>query len=125
MRVYHITILALHLEAGRAVGRGRSPCLLLLRTALLAGTRRERAERQKLRRKTNKERKGAMRELRKDNAFLAAATAADTAKRDEYLEGRGKRALQIMEEQEASWKSMKREKSGRGVKPKKEPGASI
>ena len=78
---------------------------------------RRRAELQKLKRKTKAEHKGAMRELRKDNAFLAAATAADTAKRDEYLEGRGKRALQIMEEQEASWKSMKREKKG-GGKPR-------
>ena len=86
---------------------------------------RERAEVQKLRRQTKKEKKGAMRELRKDGAFLAARRDEERRKTSDYLEARGKRSMSIMQDQEANWKSMKREKSGRGVKPKKEPGASI
>ena len=45
---------------------------------------RERAERQKLRRKTKKEMKGAIRELRKDNAFLSAEREKERRKRDAY-----------------------------------------
>ena len=71
---------------------------------------RERAERQKLRRKTKKEAKGAMRELRKDNAFLATERDKEKRKRDEYLEARGKRAMMIMEQQEHSVKEMKKER---------------
>ena len=71
---------------------------------------RERAEQQKLARKTKKERKGAMRELRKDAAFLATQRDKEKRKRDAYLEGRGKRALAILEDLEHSVKSMKKEK---------------
>ena len=69
--------------------------------------------------------KGAMRELRKDALFIARQRQAEEDKTSDYLEARGKRSMSIMQDQEANWKSMKREKSGRGVKPKKEPGASI
>ena len=71
---------------------------------------RDRVELQKLRRKTKKEEKGAIRELRKDAVFLAAERDREKRKRDGYLEGRGKRALQIMEEQEHGVKTMKKEK---------------
>ena len=60
--------------------------------------------------KTKKERKGAMRELRKDATFLAVQRQRDKDTRDRYLEARGKRALAIMEEQEHAVKSMKKEK---------------
>ena len=55
----------------------------------------------------------------------AVERQAEEDKTSAYLEARGKRSMAIMQDQEANWKSMKREKSGRGVKPKKEPGASI
>ncbi|KAL3917032.1 MAG: hypothetical protein SGPRY_006570, partial [Prymnesium sp.] len=71
---------------------------------------RERAELQKLRRKTKKEHKGAIRELRKDAAFLSAERQKNKQKTSSYLEARGKRAMAIMQEQEATWKSMKKEK---------------
>ena len=71
---------------------------------------RERAERQKLVRKAKKERKGAIRELRKDSAFIAAERQKEREQRDAYLEGRGKRALALLEEQEHSVKQMKKEK---------------
>ena len=64
-------------------------------------------------------------ELRKDALFIARQRQAEEDKTSAYLEARGKRSMAIMQDQEANWKSMKREKSGRGVKPKKEPGASI
>ena len=71
---------------------------------------RDRAERQKLVRKAKKERKGAIRELRKDSAFLAVERQKEREQRDAYLEGRGKRALALLEEQEHSVKQMKKEK---------------
>ena len=71
---------------------------------------RQRAERQKLIRKTKKETKGAIRELRKDGAFLARERDKEREERDAYLEARGKRARAIMEEQEHGVKSMKKEK---------------
>jgi len=71
---------------------------------------RERAEVQKLKRKTKQERKGAIRELRKDAAFLAVQRQKEKGERDAYLEGRGKRALSILEEQEHAVKTMKKEK---------------
>lgn len=51
-----------------------------------------------------------MRELRKDAAFLAGERRKSQKVTSDYLESRGKRAMQIMEEQEANWKSMKKEK---------------
>ncbi len=75
---------------------------------------RQRAELQKLKRKTKKEAKGAMRELRKDAAFLAATRQKEKAARDGYLEARGKRALAIMEEQEHAVKSMKKQRRDEG-----------
>ena len=71
---------------------------------------RDRAELQKLARKTKKEHKGAIRELRKDASFLAVERQKEREKRDAYLEGRGKRALQLLEEQEHAVKTMKKEK---------------
>ena len=86
---------------------------------------RERAELASLKRQHKREKKGAVRELRKDALFIARQRQAEEDKTSAYLEARGKRSMAIMQDQEANWKSMKREKSGRGVKPKKEPGASI
>eukprot|EP00964_Phaeocystis_antarctica_P121436 scaffold85096_cov30-Phaeocystis_antarctica.AAC.1 len=86
---------------------------------------RERAELAGLKRLHKREKKGAVRELRKDALFIARQRQAEEDKTSDYLEARGKRSMSIMQDQEANWKSMKREKSGRGIKPKKEPGASI
>ena len=71
---------------------------------------RERAEAQKLRRQLKKEHKGAVRELRKDASLLASARAEERQEKTDYLEARGKRAVSLMEEQEANWKSQKKEK---------------
>ena len=71
---------------------------------------RERAEKQKLMRKTKKEKKGAMRELKKDAAFIAREREAEKSKTTQYLEERGKRALRLMEEQEHSMKEMRKER---------------
>lgn len=71
---------------------------------------RDRAALRHLKRQTKKEHKGAVRELRKDGAFLAAERAREKGERDEYLEGRGKRAVAIMQEQEHLWKEQKKVK---------------
>ena len=71
---------------------------------------RERAQMAKLKKDTKKERKGAVRELRKDSVFLASQRVEQQQKNTAYLEERGKRAMGIMEDQEANWKSMKKEK---------------
>ena len=65
---------------------------------------RERAVMQQLVRKVKNEKKGAARELRKDAAFLAAERHTQHKAPSDYLNARGKRALQIMEEQEAIMK---------------------
>ena len=65
---------------------------------------RERAVMQQLVRKVKNEKKGAARELRKDAAFLAAERHTQHKATSDYLNARGKRALQIMEEQEAIMK---------------------
>ena len=70
---------------------------------------RERAAKQRLGRQVKKERKGAMRELRKDGAFLAGQRQQEQQKTTDYLEARGKRAVSIMQEQEHSWKEGKKE----------------
>ena len=41
---------------------------------------------------------------------LAKQRGISKQKTSEYLEARGKRAMQIMQDQEATWKSMKKEK---------------
>eukprot|EP00316_Scyphosphaera_apsteinii_P000451 CAMPEP_0119345648 /NCGR_PEP_ID=MMETSP1333-20130426/107596_1 /TAXON_ID=418940 /ORGANISM="Scyphosphaera apsteinii, Strain RCC1455" /LENGTH=936 /DNA_ID=CAMNT_0007358125 /DNA_START=77 /DNA_END=2887 /DNA_ORIENTATION=+ len=69
----------------------------------------ERAAHQRLQRQFKKERKGAIRELRKDATFLATERQRQRQQTSNYLEERGKRALSIMQEQEHSWKSQKKE----------------
>jgi nucleolar protein 14 len=69
---------------------------------------RDRAALKRLKRQTKKEHKGAVRELRKDGAFLAAERAREKGEKDLYLEGRGKRAVAIMQEQEHLWKQQKK-----------------
>jgi len=71
---------------------------------------RERAQLQLLKRKAKKEHKGAARELRKDGAFLAGEREREKRQRDDYLEARGRRAVQIMQEQEHAWKQQKKVK---------------
>ena len=55
------------------------------------------------------EKKGAIRELRKDGAFLATQRHSEQQKTSDYLEARGKRAMSLMQEQEHSWKTNKKE----------------
>lgn len=71
---------------------------------------RARAEKQKLQRKVKQEKKGAIRELRKDGQFLAAERQKEKEKRDDYLESREKRARTLLETQEADVKAMKKQK---------------
>ena len=72
---------------------------------------RERAAKQLLAHKVKKEQRGAVRELRKDAAFLAIERRKEQKASSDYLDARGKRALQILEEQEATWKNLKKEES--------------
>ena len=58
---------------------------------------RERSEMRKLKREYKEEKKGAMRELRKDAAFLAKHRQAEEDKTTAYLEERGKRAMGLMQ----------------------------
>ena len=70
---------------------------------------RERATMMRLRRQLKKERKGAARELRKDARSLAAQREVEDRKRNEYLEGRGKRAIAMLETQEHAFRTGKKE----------------
>ncbi len=66
---------------------------------------RERAEQRRLKRQLQKEKRGAMRELRKDAAFLGAAREADAtaARLERRAVMRGN--LAFMERQEADFRS--------------------
>ncbi|XP_024521488.1 nucleolar protein 14-like [Selaginella moellendorffii] len=66
---------------------------------------RDRAERKKLRRQIQREAKGAARELRKDNQFLAAEKLKERAEAEQEREDKYKKAMAFLEEQEAAAKS--------------------
>lgn len=71
---------------------------------------RERAEAQKLRAAYRKERKGALRELRRDNQFLAAERAKEQKERDEAYKRRIKNIEGILAEDQHEMKQEAKEK---------------
>jgi hypothetical protein len=75
------------------------------KTSVLRHARRERAEQKRLRRQVQKERRGAMRELRKDAAFLGAARDADVARAKTERRATAHGNLAFMEAQEADFRS--------------------
>lgn len=66
---------------------------------------RERSEKRRLKREVQQEKKGAARELRKDNRFLAEERAKAVAKRDEERTAAQKSALAFLQNFEADFKS--------------------
>lgn len=66
---------------------------------------RERAEQKKLRRQVQKEKRGAMRELRKDAVFLGAARDADAAAEKKERRTKLRANFAFLEGQEADFKS--------------------
>ncbi|XP_076917680.1 uncharacterized protein LOC143577842 [Bidens hawaiensis] len=66
---------------------------------------RQRAEDRKLRKLVKRESKGAVRELRKDNEFLANAKARDKARLEEEKAEKSGRAMAFLQEQEHAFKS--------------------
>ncbi|XP_060076896.1 nucleolar protein 14-like [Ylistrum balloti] len=67
-------------------------------------------EKQKLLHKYKKEMKGAMREIRKDNQFLARKQLKDQIERDEERQGKVRKLHQMLATQEGEYKAMKRAK---------------
>ena len=72
---------------------------------------RERKEASKLRKQVKQERKGAIRELRKDTRFLAVVQQKKQAQKDSEYNTRIKRVLGSLESERAEQKAMEREKS--------------
>lgn len=66
---------------------------------------RERAEQKKLQRQVQKERRGAMRELRKDAVFLGAAREADMNAQKRERKANLRANFAFLERQEADFKS--------------------
>ncbi|OWF55050.1 Nucleolar protein 14 [Mizuhopecten yessoensis] len=67
-------------------------------------------EKQKLLHKYKKEMKGAMREIRKDNQFLARKQLKDQMERDEERQGKVRRIHQMLATQEGEFNAMKKAK---------------
>ena len=66
---------------------------------------RERAERKKLQRAVKKEARGAARELRKDNYFLAEEKRKEQVEAEGEREEKYKKAMAFLQEQEGAFKS--------------------
>lgn len=66
---------------------------------------RSRAEERRLKREVKKERRSAMRELRKDADFLGAQKSAERAAEDAKRRAERRRGLALLEQQEADFKS--------------------
>lgn len=71
----------------------------------------ERNESAKLRRQYKQERKGAIRELRKDTRFLAAEQQKQQKEKDKEYNSRMKRVFGSLESERAEEKAMDREKA--------------
>lgn len=71
----------------------------------------ERNESAKLRRQYKQERKGAIRELRKDTRFLAAEQQKQQKEKDKEYNNRMKRVFGSLESERAEEKAMDREKA--------------
>ncbi len=70
-----------------------------------AARARERAEQRRLKRELQKEKRGAMRELRKDAAFIGAVREADAAAARAELRGARRANFGFLERQEADARS--------------------
>ena len=66
---------------------------------------RERAERKKLQRAVKKDARGAARELRKDNYFLAEERRKEQVEAEGEREEKYKKAMAFLQEQEGAFKS--------------------
>ena len=66
---------------------------------------RERAEERKLKKQIRKEERGAIRELRKDAAFMAAVRDQEKARLQARLDNSAKRAISFLQQQESDFKS--------------------
>ncbi|XP_037385690.1 nucleolar protein 14 [Talpa occidentalis] len=75
------------------------------------GGSREEQERRRLIHKHRREFKGAVREIRKDNQFLARAQLAEALERDAERRRRVQRLVQSLAAQEGEWKALRRRKS--------------
>lgn len=67
-------------------------------------------ERKRLMHKHKREMKGAVREIRKDNQFLARMQLAETMERDSERKRKVKQLFRSLADQEGDWKKMKRKK---------------
>uniref|UniRef100_A0A8D0HBP7 NOP14 nucleolar protein n=1 Tax=Sphenodon punctatus TaxID=8508 RepID=A0A8D0HBP7_SPHPU len=74
------------------------------------GANKEEQERQRLIHKHKREFKGAVREIRKDNQFLARMQLSETMDRDADRKRRVKQLFNSLATQEGEWKAMKRKK---------------
>eukprot|EP00938_MAST-03A_sp_MAST-3A-sp1_P004131 g4131.t1 len=88
-------------------------------------TDRARAAMKQLKRKVRREKKGVLRELRRDNAFLSRQHEADIQARDERLEERQNDVMRFLQQQQAEFKQMAKQglhgggSGGGGLKAKK------
>lgn len=71
---------------------------------------RERAELNKLKAQVKKEKKGAMRELRKDNMFMAREKAKERKQKDEEYNKMIKGVMSILQEDQAEKNRLEKEK---------------
>ncbi|XP_070804829.1 nucleolar protein 14 isoform X1 [Pituophis catenifer annectens] len=74
------------------------------------GSSRQEQERQRLVHKHRRELKGAVREIRRDNQFLAKMQLAEVMERDSERKRKVKQLFQSLAQQEGDWKALKRKK---------------
>ncbi|XP_024907590.1 nucleolar protein 14 isoform X2 [Pteropus alecto] len=74
------------------------------------GSSREEQERKRLMHKHRREFKGAVREIRKDNQFLARMQLAETMERDAERKRKVKQLFNSLAAQEGAWRALKRKK---------------
>ncbi|XP_070613104.1 nucleolar protein 14 [Erythrolamprus reginae] len=74
------------------------------------GSSRQEQERQRLVHKHKREFKGAVREIRRDNQFLAKMQLAEVMERDSERKRKVKQLFQSLAQQEGDWKALKRRK---------------
>ncbi|XP_026555561.1 nucleolar protein 14 [Pseudonaja textilis] len=74
------------------------------------GSSKQEQERQRLVHKHRRELKGAVREIRRDNQFLAKMQLAEVMERDSERKRKVKQLFQSLAQQEGDWKALKRKK---------------
>ncbi|KAK9399236.1 nucleolar protein 14 [Crotalus adamanteus] len=74
------------------------------------GSSQQEQERQRLVHKHRRELKGAVREIRRDNQFLAKMQLTDVMQRDSERKRKVKQLFQSLAQQEGDWKALKRKK---------------